>query len=136
MKINFSLSDDELIHFSEPAINELISGVDEYLNILVRQAITFEKMGHLGSGDPEITADNVIDAKREIKRRSSNNKQKWWSIPIKLISAVSTFVTGLMFDIDYIRANPNQIIIIIVLGAIALATNFILIFSGRNSEPK
>jgi len=76
---NNMLPPDFYAGLTEGARRYFDCSVKEYADKLINEATNIEKMEHAGTGDPEITAAHVEEAKWVIIRRlrRSSSKSKW-----------------------------------------------------------
>jgi len=69
--------------------------VKEYADKLLNEATNIEKMEHAGTGDPEITAAHVEEAKwviiRRLRRTNSSSK---WVVALRISQTLAAGATG------------------------------------------
>lgn len=98
MPILIDLPDDDIVHFNDPAKNELKSVLLEHAKDVVREAKRLEKNIRSTQGNPEITSSNVKDASTVIGRRYLNPRKPLWFYAIKIFAIICTLISGFMFD--------------------------------------
>lgn len=125
MAKNISISDDELVGFTDQAAIDFEASVTAFKADLLREIGLIEAGQGAGSGGPEITSRMVKEAEVVFARGSIYRKKKSGEKALKTVSVLSLFIAGAMVQKDNLSSFPYLITFLVVVG-IAIFTNILV----------
>ena len=134
MKFEYDIPDNSVAYLSEQAKQELGSLSKIYAIELLDEANRLEAAGRSGSGTPEVTRSNIKDASLIVRKLPVHQSQSAWLIALKVLSSITTFLTGILFNIDKLKDANNQwgLPIFVFVLAIAIISTTADIILGRS----
>ncbi len=114
-------------HLNEPAKSQLRAAVEKYANDLLEEAGRLEATVRTTQGNPEITSSIVGDADLYLRRGYRKAKKSGWFTFVQIVQAVSTLVTGLLFNLQAFQTEPLYFLLFVIVLAVAIGMN-VLVF--------
>ncbi len=109
MPLQISIPDDDTKYLNQPAKAELETSVRKFSDELLREASRLEAAGNTTGGSPEITSSMIKDATLLLRRGYRKPKKVWWLVAAQVAAVVTTFITGLLADLDKLK-DPRLMI--------------------------
>lgn len=134
MSLKFEIDEDEIKNFSQNAKEELIMQLQEYCKNLISEAERLGANFKVDDREIEITARFIKDS-AEIKknpyyhRKKSKKNAKW-----NVISAISIFLAGILFDLTAFQSNLMQLIIFLICTTCGIFSTIMLYFKEGEDE--
>jgi hypothetical protein len=114
-------------HLNEPAKSRLRAAVEKYTNDLLEEAGRLEATVRTTQGNPEITSSIVGDADLYLRRGYRKPKKSGWFTFVQIVQAVSTLVTGILFNLQAFQTEQLYFLVFVIVLAVAIGTN-VLVF--------
>ena len=121
MKLEINIKEDDIDNFSPDAKHELVRQLTKIGNNIIKESNLIEEAIREHGAKTEITSNIVIKAARKSDRNVNKKKNKMM-IFFKICSALSSLITGLLFDIDGYENKSHILVVFIIFFAIACVT--------------
>lgn len=131
MRIEFNISDDKIVNFSQGAKTELTQQSNRIAEEIVDEASRIEASRRISDTNSEVTQSNVKEAATQ-PRMIFTKKKSWTSKIIQGVAFISSLAAGGLLDIDKFKEGSHVVCFIVVLF-IAIAATVYLIFNQENN---
>ena len=125
MAKQISVSDDELVGFTDQAAIDFEASIAAFKAELLREIGRIEAGQNAGTGGPEITSRMVKEAEAVFARGSIYQKKKNGEKILKIVSVISLFIAGAMVQKEYLQEFAYVIAFIVVVS-ITIFTNILV----------
>jgi len=105
MPCEIPVADEDMRYLTDQAQEELLRLGKDYTRKLLKEASRLEAARRTHQGDPEITRTMLKDAALLLGRYPQKSKRPWWFILIQVVSSISVWVTGFLFDLDQLQQD-------------------------------
>lgn len=122
MSIKIYINKIKVDNFSEDAKATLEKQIEKYADDVIKEANLIEETIREDGASREITSNIVLQAVRKNKTYKKK-KHHWFSVCMKILSPLSTLVTGFLFDLNgYEKATGKMVMFILALVVACLST--------------
>jgi len=129
--MQIDIPDEDVRYLNEPAKHVFVKSIESHSEELLAEANRLEAAGKSTGGDPEITSTNISDAALLVRRGYKKPKKSALAVFTQVVAALTTFLTGLIFDFERMK-QPVPLIIFLILLAIAITTTVLAIVKDWN----
>jgi hypothetical protein len=127
MPLQINIPDEDTKYMNAPALAELEISIGKFSEELLNEASRLEAAGNTTGRTPEITSSMMKDATILVRRGYKKPKKVWWLISAQVVSTITTFITGLLTDLDKLK-EPNAMVIFIIFLSIAITSTVFVLF--------
>lgn len=131
MRIEFNISDDKIINFSQGAKAELTQQSHRIAEEIVDEASRIEASRRISDTNSEVTQSNVKEAATQPKM-SIAKKRTWIPKVLQIIAFGSSLVAGSLLDTEKFK-ETTHVIWFIIMTFIAVGTMVYLTFNQNNN---
>lgn len=118
MAVQVNIDENKINNFSNGARSILKRQIEKYTNDIIKEANLIEEAIREDGASTEITSNIILQAVRRSKN-NSRKKHNYFQIIIKIVSALSTLITGFLFDSSGYQNNYFKLIAFIIFLVIA-----------------
>ena len=127
MAVQVNIDENKINNFSNGARSILKRQIEKYADDIIKEANLIEEAIREDGASTEITSNIILQAVRRSKS-NSRKKHNYFQIIIKIISALSTLITGFLFDSSGYQNNYFKLIafiIFLVMATISTVLQFV-----------
>lgn len=118
MAVQVNIDENKINNFSNGARSILKRQIEKYTDDIIKEANLIEEAIREDGASTEITSNIILQAVRRSKNNSRKN-HNYFQIIIKIVSALSTLITGFLFDSSGYQNNYFKLIAFIIFLVIA-----------------
>ncbi len=118
MAVQVNIDENKINNFSNGARSILKRQIEKYTDDIIKEANLIEEAIREDGASTEITSNIILQAVRRSKN-NSRKKHNYFQIIIKIVSALSTLITGFLFDSSGYQNNYFKLIAFIIFLVIA-----------------
>lgn len=118
MAVQVNIDENKINNFSNGARSILKRQIEKYTDDIIKEANLIEEAIREDGASTEITSNIILQAVRRSKN-NSRKKHNYFQIIIKIASALSTLITGFLFDSSGYQNNYFKLIAFIIFLVIA-----------------
>ena len=118
MAVQVNIDENKINNFSNGARSILKRQIEKYADDIIKEANWIEEVIREDGASTEITSNIILQAVRRSKN-NSRKKHNYFQIIIKIVSALSTLITGFLFDSSGYQNNYFKLIAFIIFLVIA-----------------
>jgi len=116
--VQVNIDENKINNFSNGARSILKRQIEKYTDDIIKEANLIEEAIREDGASTEITSNIILQAVRRSKN-NSRKKHNYFQIIIKIVSALSTLITGFLFDSSGYQNNYFKLIAFIIFLVIA-----------------
>lgn len=127
MAVQVNIDENKINNFSNGARSILKRQIEKYTDDIIKEANLIEEAIREDGASTEITSNIILQAVRRSKN-NSRKKHNYFQIIIKIVSALSTLITGFLFDSSGYQNNYFKLIefiIFLVIATISTVLQFV-----------
>ena len=118
MAVQVNIDENKINNLSNGARSILKRQIEKYTDDIIKEANLIEEAIREDGASTEITSNIILQAVRRSKN-NSRKKHNYFQIIIKIVSALSTLITGFLFDSSGYQNNYFKLIAFIIFLVIA-----------------
>lgn len=118
MDIKITIDDNSVNNFVGDAESTLKKQLEQYARDVIKEANLIEEGLHEDEAAKEITSSYILQAARKSRTVKPPKKHKYLPLA-KIVSFVSSFLAGVLFDLEAMQGDKWRIIITFVVFIVA-----------------
>lgn len=131
MRVEFNISDDKIVNFSQGAKTELTQQSNRVAEEIVDEASRIEASRRISDTHSEVTQSNVKEAATQ-PRMIFAKKRSWKVKVVQVVAFISSLIMGGLLDIDKFK-DGSHVVWFVIMTFIAISTTVYLIFNQENN---